>query len=318
MYQGNYSGNSPRPRRRRRRQGIPAFGKALLVLALLFAGAWVMLATAKTGGAGETEMPETDPPDTIAPEIFGIQDYLIYQGDEIDLLAGVFAADDRAGEVNLTVETDDLTQPGEHTAIYTAQDSAGNTAIAEAKVTVLAWEEGFVPLETVWAQVDSTLVQILGENVVIDESGDTAYLSGITLRQGIEEIYTWARSNLYYGGHTNRADVYQGGYEMLTTLRGDCYGYFAVAKLMFDRLKIPNIDEVKVKNYEEDSAHIWSLVSIDGGESYYHFDATPRIGDGDDFCLVTDAFLDAYSQAHKNSHNRDTSLYPATPQEPLP
>ncbi len=105
---------------------------------------------------------------------------------------------------------------------------------------------------------------------------------------------------------------------MLTTLRGDCYGYFAVAKLMFDRLKIPNIDVVKVKNYEEDSAHFWSLVSIDGGESYYHFDATPRIGDGDDFCLVTDAFLDAYSQAHKNSHNRDTSLYPATPQEPLP
>ena len=69
-----------------------------------------------------------------------------------------------------------------------------------------------------------------------------------------------------------------------------------------------------MKNYEGDSNHYWSLVSLDDGETWYHFDSTPRMGTGDDFCLVTDAFLDAYSAAHKNCHNRDKTLYPATPE----
>ena len=55
------------------------------------------------------------------------------------------------------------------------------------------------------------------------------------------------------------------------------------------------------------------LEIVDGGESYYHFDATPRVGQTVSFCLITDEELDAYSAANKNSHNRDTSLYPETP-----
>lgn len=81
--------------------------------------------------------------------------------------------------------------------------------------------------------------------------------------------------------------------------------------------QIPNIDVQKVRNSDDDSDHFWSLVSIDGGEHYYHFDATPRSGSGDSFCLVTDAYLNAYSEKHKGSHNRDESLYPATPEETL-
>jgi len=102
---------------------------------------------------------------------------------------------------------------------------------------------------------------------------------------------------------------------MLTTGTGDCYGFFAVSKLLFERLDIPNMDVVKVKNSEDDSEHFWSLVSVDGGESYYHFDATPRLGQTGPFCLITDRELDAYSETHDGSHNRDTSLYPATPEE---
>ena len=53
---------------------------------------------------------------------------------------------------------------------------------------------------------------------------------------------------------------------------------------------------------------------MDGGSTYYHLDTTPRLGEGDDFCLVTDAFLDAYSDTHSGSHNRDKALYPKTPE----
>ena len=82
-----------------------------------------------------------------------------------------------------------------------------------------------------------------------------------------------------------------------------------------DRLEIPNIDVVKVKNNAKDSNHFWSLVSVDGGKTWYHLDATPRVGTGDNFFLVTDKFMDDYSAKHNNCFNRDKSLYPATPKE---
>ena len=106
----------------------------------------------------------------------------------------------------------------------------------------------------------------------------------------------------------------QGAYVMMTDGQGDCFNYYAVTKLLLERCGIPNIDVRKVRNNETDSDHYWSLVSIDGGSTYYHLDTTPRVGDGDDFCLVTDAFLDAYSDTHGKCHNRDKALYPKTPE----
>lgn len=142
---------------------------------------------------------------------------------------------------------------------------------------------------------------------------DTLLWEGATAEEQVCAIYQWARSSLSYGGHSDRGDWRQAAYTMLTEYRGDCYGYFAVTKLLFDRLGIPNIDVRKVKNDPDDSDHFWSMVSVDGGKTWYHFDATPRVGEGDDFCLVTDEFLDAYSENNKGSHNRDKSLYPETP-----
>ena len=81
---------------------------------------------------------------------------------------------------------------------------------------------------------------------------------------------------------------------------------------MFEVAGIPNIDVEKT--YVEGRAmHYWSLINC--GDGWYHFDATPRVGEGDDFFMVTDAFLEAYSQAHHDSHEFDHSLYPATPEE---
>ena len=147
---------------------------------------------------------------------------------------------------------------------------------------------------------DSLLSQIVAEDM------DQA--------EQIQAIYDWARSAISYSGHSDKSDWYQAAWTAMTGRSGDCFNYFAVCKLLFERLEIPNIDVRKVRNSEDDSDHFWSMVSIDGGESWYHFDATPRIGGGD-FCMVTDAYLDEYSQAHKNSHNRDKSLYPATPEK---
>ena len=192
----------------------------------------------------------------------------------------------------------DLSKPGTYTVTYTASDDSGNLATACANITVLRKEEGYADLETIYTLADELLA------IILEGTTDT--------RQQVEAIYNWARTDIRYAGHSDRSDWRQTAYNVIRSGEGDCFGYFAATKLMFERLGIPNIDVQKVRNHEEDSDHFWSLVSVDGNH-YYHFDATPRYGDGDDFCLVTDAFLDAYSEQHKGSHNRDKSLYPQTP-----
>ena len=97
--------------------------------------------------------------------------------------------------------------------------------------------------------------------------------------------------------------------------KGDCFYFYAIQKLMLERLGIPTIDCKKVPNFEGDSNHYWLLVSVDGGENYYHYDNVWSW----DLCLVTDAQLDALSATQESKpFNRDTSLYPATPTEKLP
>ena len=108
----------------------------------------------------------------------------------------------------------------------------------------------------------------------------------------------------------------QAAYLMMTENKGDCFNYYALCKLMLDRLGIQNMDVRKVKNYEGDSDHYWSLVSLDGGNTWYHVDTTPRTNPAS-FSLVTDKFMDDYSAANGNCFNRDKSLYPATPEDEL-
>ena len=193
-------------------------------------------------------------------------------------------------------------------SVHTFSVSSAEDVVVEITEPSILSTEPVVPTETIAKDpVDAAADELL-KRLIWD---------GATAEEQVREIYRWTRSLLSYGGHSDRTDWRQTAYTMLTDGKGDCFGYYAVTKLLFERLGIPNIDVQKVRNYEDDSDHFWSLVSVDGGETYYHFDATPRYGDGDDFCLVTDAFLDAYSESHKGSHNRDKSLYPETPEESL-
>lgn len=239
--------------------------------------------------------------DREAPVLSGIHDFTIYAGDTVAYMNGISAADDTDPNPTVTVDSRsvDLSRPGTYSVIYTAADASGNAVQQQATVTVLEVPSYFVELDVIYAAADAKLKEIIRENA--------------TLRQQVHDIYAWARLNLHYGGHSDRTDWRQTAYVMLTEGQGDCYGYWAVTKLLLDRLEIPNMDVRKVKNFPEDTDHFWSLVSLDDGACWYHFDATPRIGEGDDFCLVTDAFLDAYSDSHNGSHNRDKSLYPPTP-----
>ena len=257
------------------------------------------------GNASELTATLTVVLDTQAPEITGVEDVTIYAGDAVAYRSGVVVTDDMDEAPKLAVDSSqvDLSTPGTYTVVYTATDASGNTATAEATITVKEKKPGYVDVETINAEADELLATI------VDDS--------MTKKEQVEAIYRWMRNRMGYSGHSDKSDWIQGAYTAMTERTGDCFSYFALCKLFFERLGIDNIDVVKVKNYESDSSHFWSLVSLDGGETWYHFDTTPRKGEGDNFCLVTDAFIDAYSASHNKCFNRDKSLYPATPEKGL-
>ena len=240
--------------------------------------------------------------DCVAPTIQGVHDISLYLGSAASYRSGVIVSDDKDPSPKLEVDSSqvDLSNPGTYPLVYTARDMTGNETRKEVTVTVAKKPETYVDPETVNAKADELLKKIVTEDMAAEAK--------------VKAIYSYVRSHYTYSGHSDKTDWVQGAYVMMDSGQGDCFNYYAVTKLLLDRCGIPNIDVRKVRNFPEDSDHYWSLVSIDGGATYYHLDTTPRVGDGDDFCLVTDAFLDAYSDANKGCHNRDKSLYPATPE----
>ena len=240
--------------------------------------------------------------DNTAPTIQGVHDISLYLGSAVSYRSGVVVSDDKDPSPKLDIDSSqvDLSNPGTYPLVYTARDMTGNETRLEVTVTVAEKPTTYVEEEVINTKADELLKKIVTEDM--------------TAEAKVKAIYAYVRSHYTYSGHSDKTDWLQGAYVMMTDGQGDCFNYYAITKLLLDRCGIPNIDVRKVRNFPDDSDHYWSLVSVDGGKTYYHLDTTPRVGDGDDFCLVTDKFLDDYSAKNKNCHNRDKSLYPATPE----
>ena len=240
--------------------------------------------------------------DTEAPVITGTQDITLYQGGTVAYRSGVTVTDDQdeAPALQINSSAVDLSTPGQYQVVYTATDATGNTATVTTTVTVLEKKESYVEMEVIYEKAQELLDSIVDADM--------------TDREKVTAIYTWIRSHCGYGDGSDKSDWLQAAYKMMTKRGGDCFNYFALCKLLMEMEGIPNIDVEKVRNHENDSRHYWSLVSVDGGLTYYHVDTTPRYNDHTQFLLVTDAFLDDYSAKHGNCFNRDKTLYPATPE----
>lgn len=242
--------------------------------------------------------------DRQAPVITGVTDKIVYLGESVSYMNGITVTDDLDPEPTVSVDRGavNLEAVGEYTITYTATDASGNTTSVSCLLKVLEKKDYYVPYETIYAEVDAILAEIIREDM--------------TLQNKVWAVYVWIRTNCTYVNHSDKEDWMQAAYLMMTENKGDCFNYYALCKLMLDRLGIQNMDVRKVKNYEGDSDHYWSLVSLDGGNTWYHVDTTPRTNPAS-FCLVTDKFMDEYSAANGNCFNRDKSLYPATPEEDI-
>lgn len=253
-------------------------------------------------GAPESTIPIRTAEDAQPPVIAGALDRTVYAGDTVTYYLGVTVTDDTDPQPELTVDSAavDLMQPGVYFVTYTATDASGNTASKAATVTVLSREAEETIRQKAIAAADEVLKQIITPDM--------------TPRDQVWAVYNWAKSTISYTAQGAYGSWEEAAYAGMTGKQGDCFVYYAATKLLFQRLELPTIDVRKVPNNAEDSEHYWSLVSVDGGKTYYHFDATPRSGQSQQLCLVTDAFLGAFSRENNGSHNRDTSLYPPTPE----
>lgn len=235
--------------------------------------------------------------DTTPPVISGVADRNVLLGETVAYKKGVTVTDDYDEDVTLEVDSSqvDPTKAGAYLVTYRATDHSGNTAEAS------AWFFFIQPSD--YADLAEEEAQKVLDKIT------TADMTQVEVARA---IYDWCRANIAYTAHSDKGDWQKAAVQAFTQRSGDCYVYFAAAKAMFEVAGIPNIDVEKT--YVEGRAmHYWSLINC--GDGWYHFDATPRVGEGDDFFMVTDAFLEAYSQAHHDSHEFDHSLYPATPEE---
>ncbi len=249
-------------------------------------------------GSSEPSLPADTTPPTIECE----DSRLVYIGDAVSYKKDVVVTDDTDTAPALTVDSSkvNLRVEGSYTYTLIATDKAGNETTRTVTLTVKEKPKDYVTEEEMYAQADKVIAKIITD--------------GMTAEQQVKAIYNWARGNIGYINHSDKTDWVQTAYKTFVNRQSDCFGYFAATKAMLNRLGIENKDVIKVKLKPTASNHYWSLVTLDG-TNWYHLDTTPRKGTGDDFCMVTDEFILNYSKAHDDSHNFDTSLYPATPKE---
>lgn len=269
-------------------------------------GAQTVVVTLTDAAGNVTEITSSLLSDSEAPVISGTKNLEAYVNSTVSYKKDISVTDNVDEKPALEIDNSavDLSKAGVYDVTYRATDAAGNTASVTVSLTVREKPDNFVEPEVIYARIDALLAKFIRDDM--------------TDREKAEAIYVWTRrdtGHVTYGSAPHRDDYLQTANEFLDVRKGDCFYFFALQKLMFERLGIPTIDVSKVKNFEGDSNHYWLLVSVDGGKNYYHFDNVWS----KNLCLVTDKVMKNFSDA-VDSHpfNRDESLYPATPTQPLP
>ena len=229
------------------------------------------------------------------PVIEGVTDKTVHIGESVSYRQGVTVTDNRDADVQLEIDSSEvnLRSEGIYTVIYSAVDQAGNRAVQEARITVK---------EPVPAGVDEERLYNLADDILADITHEQ-----MDQRQIAKAIYTYTRTHIRYVNESDKSNWLLGADQGLRQGFGDCYNYFAAAKLLLNRAGIENTDVFKTGG-----GHYWSMINL--GEGWYHFDATPR-RTGGEFFMLTDRELQAYSDANDDSHIWDRALYPATPDE---
>jgi len=228
----------------------------------------------------------------VPPVIHGVRNLIAYEGESVSYRQGVYAIDDRDGEVSVKIDASKVktSKAGVYNVTYTASDSDGNVSTVTAKVTINA-----INSNAVYPLADQILAKITAP-----------YMSD---RQKAYAIYDWCTENLKYSTSTSHlmGSFAKAAYSGFRLKYGNCYTYYAVASVLLTRAGISNIE---IQRNDPDNPHYWNLVNIGG--NWYHFDTCPQPSPHKmTVCLVTDSALRTFTKA--GYYSFDASKYPATP-----
>lgn len=253
-------------------------------------------------GSEPPAQPE-EPGDKVAPQILGVNKLSIFLGSAVAYRSCILVTDDTDPAPKLTVDSSqvNLAAPGTYPVYYSATDSAGNQTTVETTITVVEAPESYVDEAVIKEKADELLAKILSE--------------GMSPEEQVNAIYDWIEGHCYYIAEFDKSDYMQAAYLMLTNNRGDCYGFYAVSRLLFERLGLPNLTVARLPNEVRTTNHWWNMVSLDNGETWYHFDSTPHLTYPTRTCLFTDAQLNEFNLLMPNYYYFDHEAFPSTPTE---
>jgi hypothetical protein len=234
--------------------------------------------------------------DEEAPVIYGVKKYTLYIGQTATYKKGVYAQDNKDGEVEIKVDSSGVNPraEGTYTAVYSATDLAGNTVSVDVAVTVI---KESVTLDEVNAVADQVLAEIT--------------TPGMTLKQKAEQIFHYVNTHIYYTGDSDKTDWMKEAKRGIIEGSGDCFTYYSVAHLLLERVGIQTLT-IERDSKPGESHHYWHEINY--GEGWYYFDAT-SLKLPLDHIFMTLADLDAYSAliGHDNYFYRfDRENYPPT------
>ena len=254
------------------------------------------------GNVSEVNVTVTVIHDETPPQILGVTELSVYLGSTVAYRKGIIVTDDTDAAPRLSVDTSavDLSQPGTYPVTYTATDCVGNIAEKETTITVKDAPRSFVEENVILAAADKLLEKIVTE--------------GMTTREQVEAIYDYIDGRYYYVSTSDKSDWMQAAYKLIQTQRGDCFNFYAMSRLLFERLGIPNLTVTRMENSWRSGNHWWSMVSLDGGETWYHYDSTPHMSTSMKTCLVTDSDLERFNRSSPYYYYWDRESYPATPE----
>lgn len=239
--------------------------------------------------------------DTEPPEIIGVEDQTVYVDEAISYRRDVIVMDNKDENIDLEIDSSgvNLKKAGSYEVIYSATDSAGNTAIEIAIIDVREKPTGHVTEEELNILVDEVLAGILKEDM--------------TEMEELWAIYRWIRTHITYSGYSDKANWTKEAARGIQKGTGDCFTYYATSKALLTRAGFENM---MILRDSDSSFHAWSLVKFE--DNWYHFDPTPsRRGKYYVCFLRTDEEVLEHSEWCEDYFKFDSAQYPATPPEPV-
>ena len=211
------------------------------------------------GNEAIVDVPFTVIYDVTPPTIEGAEDMEAFIGDIILYRNGITVTDNYDQHPTLTIDTSQVNaiEEGVYPVTYTATDEHGNTSSVTIKITMRIMPERYYKPEELYAMA----LEIIEQENICDSS-----MSNVEITR---RIFAWVSSHMWYISSSDRVDWTAGAYDGLSTLRGDCYNFMAVARAMLGAM---GIESITIDRYPEvPSPHFWNLVNIDG--KWYHCDS---------------------------------------------